>query len=80
MRIQSSLTDLKAKVEESGMVYRDGTSAEGATHSVSYIPHMVIVDGEGKSLKAYDSSELGALHENGTLADTVHDAALSYNK
>lgn len=62
------------------MVYRDGTSAESAAHSVTYIPHMVIVDDEGTSLKVYDSSELGALHENGTLADTVHDAAQSHNK
>ena len=74
------MADLKTKVEASEMIYRAGSDAEAATHSVSYIPHMVIVDGDGESLKVYDSSELGALHENGTLADTVHEKALSFKE
>lgn len=62
------------------MVYRDGSSSEGATHNVSYIPHLVIVDGEGKSLQAYDSSALGSLHENETLCTTIHDKAASFKE
>lgn len=62
------------------MVYRDGSGAESATHNISYIPHMVIVDGEGKALETYDSSALGGLHENETLASTVHDKAASFKE
>lgn len=62
------------------MVYREGTSAEAATHSVRAIPHMVIVDDKGNALKVYDGRELSSLHKNGTLVDTVHDAAQSFNK
>lgn len=62
------------------MVYRDGTSAESGTHGVEYIPHMVIIDGDGKSLEVYDSTALGQLDQNGTLPDTIHDKALSYKE
>ena len=62
------------------MVYRDGTDAEAGRYEVSYIPHMFIVDGDGEILQIYDGSTLGALHQNGTLADTIHDEAVKFKE
>lgn len=74
------MAELKIQLQASEIVYRDGTGSESAAHNVKYIPHMVIIDGEGKALQTYDSSALGSLHENETLVSTIHDKAVSFKK
>jgi len=62
------------------MVYRDGTDAEASRYQVETIPRIFIVDAEGEILQVYDGGTLGALHQNGTLADTVHDEAVKFKE
>jgi len=74
------LAELEPKLKASNIVFRDGTGSESGAHNVRYIPHMVIIDEDGKALETYDSGELGSLHGNSTLASTVHDKALSFKE
>ena len=61
------------------MVYRDGTDEEATRYEVSTIPR-ILIESDGVILQVYDGGTLGALHENGTLADTIHDEALKFKE
>lgn len=70
---------LKEKAsQQSSVSYRKGERSEAPRYQFSYIPHIVIADGDGNKLYDFDAKKVIAAHKDKKLAEKVLKKAKSF--
>jgi len=72
------LAALESDCAAAGITYRKGDNSEGSKYDFRYIPHLVIADGDGKQLYAFEATTVISAHKAGNLASTVVTKAKSF--
>ena len=72
------MAELEKASKAAGITYRKGERAESGKYSFSYIPHLVIADGAGKQLHAFEAKSVIEAFKAKKLVSTVMDKAKSF--